>query len=236
MPRDSGIAQANRNAKERLYAALHTGIDLLFPPRCAGCGRVDARWCERCQDELDAVAVDVSGHRLPPLVFIASTGTHEGKLQQAVHALKYAGAPELTAPLSARLLAAVEQTHLAQRVDVIIPVPLHASRQRERGYNQSERLADYLSQILNIPCNPSALLRWRATPPQVGLNREQRQTNMRDAFRAAAPLSGSVLLIDDVFTTGATLQACAQAAREAGAAAVYGLTVSAAPLNGQRSR
>ncbi len=231
MPRDPGINQANRRAKARLTQALHTGIDLLFPPRCAGCGRVDARWCERCQQELNAVAVDVSGHRLSPLVFIASTGTHEGKLQQAVHALKYAGATELAIPLGDRLLAAVEKTHLAQRIDVIIPVPLHASRHRDRGYNQSERLADYLSQALNIPCDPSALVRQRDTPPQVGRNREQRQSNMRDAFRAAALLSGSVLLIDDVFTTGATLQACAQAALAAGAAAVYGLTVSAAPLN-----
>ena len=85
-----------------------------------------------------------------------------------------------------------------------------------------------MEQVLGIPCDPTALLRWRDTPPQVGLNREQRQANVQGAFQANTPLSGTVLLIDDVFTTGATLQACALAAYEAGAGAIYALTVSAA--------
>lgn len=85
-----------------------------------------------------------------------------------------------------------------------------------------------MAQVLSISCDPSALLRWRDTPPQVGLNREQRQVNVRGAFRATTALRGSVLLLDDVFTTGATLQDCARAAYEAGADVVYGLTVTAA--------
>ena len=85
-----------------------------------------------------------------------------------------------------------------------------------------------MEQVLGIPCDPSALLRWRDTPPQVGLTRAQRQVNVRGAFRATTALTGSALLIDDVFTTGATLQDCARAVLDAGADTVYGLTVTAA--------
>jgi ComF family protein len=212
----------------RLARFVHLGIDLLYPPRCAGCGRVDARWCAQCQQELvQGAVVLLRTNRLPPLRSAAATGLHEGKLQQAVHALKYSGATEeLMVPLGNRLLTALAS--LKWPIDVIIPVPLHTARQRERGYNQSQQLGGYMAQVLGVPCDPLALLRWRDTPPQVGLNREQRQANMRGAFRANKSLSGRVLLIDDVFTTGATLQACALAAHDAGASAIYALTVSAA--------
>lgn len=210
-----------------LAGLISQGIDLVYPPRCAGCGRVDARWCVRCQQELEQVAVDLlRTNRLPPLHSIAATGLHEGKLQQAVHALKYSGAVELMVPLGNRLVTALSS--LKWTIDTIVPVPLHTFRQRERGYNQSQQLGGYMEQVLGIPCDPSALLRWRDTPPQVGLNRAQRQANMQGAFQANTALRGSVLLVDDVFTTGATLQACALAARDAGASVVYGLTVTAA--------
>lgn len=215
-----------RGAKARLQRAIEVSLELLYPPRCAGCGRVDADWCATCQHELDSSLFDLHTSQLPPLKAIAATGIHEGKLQEAVHALKYAGAISVAAPLAERLLTALET--LQWQVDVIMPVPLHKNRQDERGMNQAEKLAIFVAKALNIPYNASTLQRWRDTPPQVGLNRQQRQANVRDAFRASAPISGSVLLIDDVFTTGATLQACAHAAREAGAILVYGLTVSAA--------
>jgi ComF family protein len=187
---------------------------------------VDARWCAHCLNELAAVPVDLHHVQLAPLRFLATTGIHEGKLQQAVHALKYEGAAEVIVPLGSRLIAALDS--LQWTIDTLVPVPLHTSRQRERGYNQSQQLGGYMAQVLGIPCDPSALLRWRDTPPQVGLNRAQRLANMRGAFKPLGSLSGSVLLIDDVFTTGATLQACARAAYAAGAGSVYGLTVTAA--------
>jgi ComF family protein len=176
--------------------------------------------------ELQASPLDLHRLRLPPLQFLAATGIHEGKLQQAVHALKYERAHELAAPLGDRLISALAS--LGWTIDILIPVPLHTARQQERGYNQSQQLGGYMAQVLGIPCDSMALLRWRDTPPQVGLNRAQRQANVRGAFRSQARISGSVLLIDDVFTTGATMQDCARAAYQAGATAVYGLTVTAA--------
>src|SRR5664279_2543864 len=99
----------DRGGLRRVKHVLSIGIDLLYPPRCAGCGRVDAIWCARCQNELDQVAVDLHTMQLPPLVSIAATGIHEGKLQQAVHALKYSGAETLALPLGNRLIAALER-------------------------------------------------------------------------------------------------------------------------------
>jgi ComF family protein len=226
--RDQAQASAGLFSSATFIRIRNAGIDLLFPPRCAGCGRVDARWCFQCQNELNSLALNLLRPRLPPLRGSAATGIHEGKLQQAVHALKYNDTQALAAPLGARLIAAVRTLNWS--FDTIVPVPLHTSRQKERGYNQSQLLGAYMAQVLSIPCYPSALLRWRNTPPQVGLNREQRQANVYGAFRADPALVAhrSVLLLDDVYTTGATLQDCARAALEAGADAVYSLTVTAA--------
>ncbi len=214
--------------RARLGRVLTLGLDLLFPARCVGCGRVGSRWCAQCQQTLEREAVALHLRRLPPLVESASTGLHDGQLQQTVHALKYEQADFLAVTLGHRLIAALDQT--GWTFDMIVPVPLHMLRQRERGYNQSQLLGETMAQVLGISCLPSAIERWRATPPQVGLNRQQRQANVHGAFRANPALvtGKTLLLIDDVFTTGATLQACARAALDAGAQAVYSLTVTEA--------
>lgn len=202
-------------------------LDWVYPPRCAGCGRVDHRWCPLCEAELAALPLDISLRRGRSLT-VASTGVHEGLLRDAIHALKFENAPELASTLAHRLKLAL--THLNGSFDRVLPVPLHESRQRARGYNQSHLLASALAQDLGVSVPHGALSRTRDTPPQVGLSREQRWCNMRDAFQGdPAHLNGaSVLLVDDVLTTGATLQACAHAARQAGARTTLGLTLSRA--------
>ena len=212
-----------------LRRSFNAGIDLLFPPRCAGCGRVDTRWCVTCQQALDALPVQIHQAALPPLARSAATGLHKDKLQQAVHALKYEGVITLAEPLGVRMIAGLKL--LNWKFNLIAPVPLHASRQRWRRYNQAHLLGKALETTLGIPCEPNALERWRDTPPQVGLSRSQRRSNVTGAFTAdPALVAGAVvLLVDDVFTTGATLQACARAVLDAGARSVYSLTVTAAP-------
>jgi ComF family protein len=115
-------------------------------------------------------------------------------------------------------------------IDLIVPVPLHATRLRERGYNQAVLLARELGQILERPVMEDALERTRATAPQVGLNAEQRLENVRGAFRASRPgLAGKrVLLLDDVYTTGSTLEAACAALKEEDVAYVWAYTLARA--------
>jgi ComF family protein len=153
---------------------------------------------------------------------------HLWPLRPAVHALKYEGVRVLAAPL-ADLLAQCWQAQ-GRAVDVIVPVPLHARRVRQRGYNQAEVLARALGPRLALPVLTRALLRHRDTRSQVGLSAQARWENVWGAFGCQSQeiTSARVLLLDDVFTTGATLEACAHTLRESGAAQVCALTLTRA--------
>lgn len=207
---------------------LAAAVDLVFPPRCGGCGRVDTHWCARCQRELDALPLATDIRTLPPILGIAYTGLHTGKLQHMIHGLKYENATQLAQPLGERL--ARRLTQLNWKIDIVVPVPLHRSRERRRGYNQAKLLVEAVAGQLMQPYATTALTRERNTTSQVGLNGAQRRANVQNAFRGDPQrlAARTILLIDDVYTTGATLAACAQAALDAGAKAVYGLTVTAA--------
>ncbi len=208
---------------------LTLALDLIYPPCCAGCGRVDTVWCPRCQHEIETAPLSSTPlEAISPLAGLASTALHRGRIQQAVQALKYERVTALADVLAGRLVARLNDLHWS--FDTLVPVPLHIQRQRQRGYNQSQLLAEAVAATLMIPCLPFALERQRDTRPQVGLTRTQRQHNVADAFYGdRAALAGRiVLLIDDVTTTGSTLAACAQAAQAAGASAIFGLTVTSA--------
>lgn len=206
-------------------------LDLVFPPTCVHCGRVDTAFCPYCHEDLSLAPIESTTRELSPLSALAATGVHLGILQAAIQALKYHGQREI-APLLAPRLAFV-LAELTWTFDMIIPVPLHATREAERGYNQAKELAKALALFNHAPYEPEALWRNRHTRPQVGLNRHDRLQNMEDAFLADQEIvhGKTLLLIDDVQTTGATLIACAEAALNVGANAVYGLTVTAAQLN-----
>jgi len=216
--------------KRLVQQLLQFATDLIFPPRCAGCGRVDAEWCDTCQRRLEATSFPFSVRELEPLTGIAATGVHEGVIREAVQGLKYGNARSLAQPLGERLVATF--TRQQWTIDLIVPVPLHTTRLAERGYNQAQLLSEHVAQETSIPCLPGAVIRRRNTQSQVTLGGAERQTNLEDAFQATPQLvSGKhILLIDDVYTTGATLSACAQAVLQAGAQRVYGLTVTVARL------
>jgi ComF family protein len=204
-------------------------IDLLFPPRCVHCGRVDSQFCTPCHNELREEPIQtLIADDIPPLTKIASTGLHQDVLQAAVQGLKYYGQRELAAILAQRMVNMLKSVDWT--FDIIIPVPMHSQRLKERGYNQANEISTYLAKLLDKMHEDSAIHRERATRSQVGLNRAERLENMEDAFSADQTIlkGKSLLLVDDVKTTGATMAACATIAQAVGASQIYGITVTTA--------
>jgi ComF family protein len=159
---------------------------------------------------------------------------YQEPLRSCIHALKYEGNTRMAEPLG-RLLARAYLQY-GMRAEVMIPVPLHHERQQQRGYNQAYLLAEVCAAYAGIPLRNDILVRHRATLAQVGLNHDERRQNIAGAFLctpafATRALAGrTILLVDDVSTTGATLEACAAPLYVAGALAVWGL-VLARPVN-----
>lgn len=167
------------------------------------------------------------GSRLKALARLRSAAAYEGPLEAAVHRFKYKGWRRLAVPLARLLAERVVVEGLAARW--VVAVPLHRDRMRQRGYNQAELLAAELRRHLALVAPPAgSLARVRATPPQVGHDRRWRLENVRGAFawQGEALRGESILLVDDVATTGATLDACASALRAAGSGSVTGVSVA----------
>lgn len=204
-------------------------LDLIFPQVCVGCGRVDTLWCDRCQRALDDIPLAAPVHVVAPLAGVAATAVHEGTIQHLVWALKFDNGRALAdRPLGQRLTRRLQA--LAWPVNLIVPVPLHPRRYAERGYNQAELLASAVARSTRLPLETQALRRTRATRSQVGLTADERRENMAAVFEADPQRCAGqvILLIDDVYTTGATMSAAAQALTDARASAIYALTLTAA--------
>jgi ComF family protein len=225
-------------ALARSFARAALGFAL--PQRCPGCGApASARrvLCASCRALIPRLRTPLCARCLaagrPP----AGCTRHEGHAvftpwvfdehaAQVVHALKYGGRPSLAAPLGRTLAAAVPAAW--RRPDLVLEVPLHPARERERGYNQAAALADALAGVLGAPRLRGALVRVRPTPPQARLGEDARRANVAGAFAVGrrAGLEGRrVLVVDDVMTTGATLEACLGVLGTAGAKAA-GVTLA----------
>lgn len=226
----------------RLFEPL---LDLLFPPHCVVCGKLGAWFCEKCARLIEPLPEPRCSHCGRPLnhpgmcrrcqgeqswlLSIDSCSAHRQPIRRVIHALKYEGMAVLSEPLSEVMASTWRARQI--RCDRLIPVPLHPARKRERGYNQSALLARSLGRRLDLPVDERSLVRVRNTPAQVGLTRQERRENMLGAFQCTNRLDGfSLLLIDDVCTTGATLEACARKLLEAGASSVRALTAARAVM------
>lgn len=208
----------------------NAALNLLYPPQCIGCNRrVGSLLCAECQSRLTSVRPIHDPDS--PLAERQSTAVFDGTIRKAIHELKYSGQRGYVDVLGQRLIKTLCAT--GWPVTALAAVPLHDNRIKERGFNQAALLADYIAMDLNIPFRPTMLRRIRDTRQQVGLNYQERQSNVTGAFKAEPTIvhGQKIVIIDDVYTTGATLRACASALREAGAIQVWALTVASASLD-----
>lgn len=204
-------------------------LALLFPDRCAGCRRLGALLCADCQAALLPYPAD--GRPPPPgLADVRIAFTYQSPLREAIHELKYRRVRRMAQPLGSLLAAHVAAC--PPKVDAVLAIPLHASRLAERGFNQADALAREVAAALRLPTIDQGLVRVRSTEQQARLDARGRADNMRGAF--AWPVGAPprrLLLVDDVYTTGATMGACAEALIDAGAAAVHGLALARSRLD-----
>jgi ComF family protein len=212
----------------------HRLLDLALPARCPGCGREGDPICRGCRPSLEVRLERPAGApiglpaQLPaPLVQLEWAAPFAGTV---LHALKYSGEHRLAEPLGEA--AARRWWRAGAGGDLVVPVPVHAERARERGYDQAALLAEVIGDRLGLP-TATILDRHRRTVAQFDLDRAHRGANVSGAFRlrsgrtTAASVHGRwIIVVDDVTTTGATLAACAETLMVAGALAVSGLTVA----------
>lgn len=224
-------------------------LDFILPPRCCICDAstigapipwvCEACWeaiayiqspiCYQCGEPFAAPPEGIASSMhhcgdclLQPPTFAQAraVGLYHGILQQIIHAMKYRSVYGLTRPLAQLLQRQFEACWAEASPDILIPVPLHRCRLRQREFDQALALARYLSQGVHIACEAEVLIRQRDTRSQVGLKVAERDRNVRGAFDVRQPQSirgKAVLLIDDVYTTGATVKECARILRRAGA-------------------
>ncbi len=207
------------------WAALAQGMEI-----CPRCGRFRAisqtgGLCRDCRAEE------------PPFVLARGVAPYEGPVRDALYLYKFAGKQELASPLGILTAALVKDLFPSRELAGIVPVPLHPNREKERGFNQAALLAAVIARELRLPLVDRALLRARETTSQTTLSRAGRRVNLAGVFTAgedAARLRGKgVLLVDDVYTTGATAGECSRTLRAAGVPFVYVATLATAVIREQ---
>jgi len=216
-----GLAMNNVMGLGRLASRMgRSALDLLFPPKCVSCGKEGSYLCDVCIAE-SPKAPDIAAEGLESII---APFQMVGAAREVVHRLKYSGLRVLAEPMGAAMAQHLKRHQISP--DIIVPVPLHRTRLRERGFNQAGLLARVVGKWLEIDTDAKGLSRTDYLGPQARTaTREERQANVEGAFVAARDFSDlSVVVVDDVTTTGSTLEACATALRDAGASSVWGLT------------
>jgi ComF family protein len=231
---------------QRVMQRLSPIVDALYPPHCAGCQRTGSVVCSECLAHMapfplpvcpccgipvpQAALCQSCQRALPRITALRAASKYEEPLRGCIRALKYEGNTRLAEPLGMLLVQAYRRYGLS--ADALLPVPLHPERHAKRGYNHAALLAQVCARHLAVPCHEQMLLRHRNTLSQVGLTYSERQQNVQGAFAcspafARGALSGKTLVIfDDVCTSGMTLEACAAPLFAAGASAVIGLALA----------
>lgn len=216
-------------------------IDLLFPKRCVSCGRLGQYFCDSCTKMIQIIlsreaicpmcgrpALDGRTHprcqMLSGLDGLTSFFRYNGVVRKGIKAIKY----RLTYDIASAFVHLIPESLLpSYKSHNLIPIPLHVSRLRERGFNQAEVLGMHICRRLQIPMATDVLLRKRRTIPQVEMkDREKRLKNMASVFTVNKPPAKNIVLFDDVFTTGATMRSAADVLKRAGATYVWAVTMA----------
>lgn len=220
--------------------------DLLYPKKCVGCGMEGVWLCKNCQKEIIPIKtftcskckkitkngqVCSSCRRSSDLTGIIIAAYFRGPLRELVHTFKYNGVKDL-AEILVELLTDRLYGRLPKGRILLIPMPLHFRKKAERGFNQTEILAKLLSEKLHLEYSDNLLKRTRYTKPQIGLESRDRLKNIAGAFEVSQNFdkeilkNRTILLLDDVTTTGATIEEAARTLRQNGAKIIWGITVA----------
>ncbi len=234
---------------------LDSLFSILFPAHCDLCHQlisraVDSTVCARCWTTLQPLGDNVCAVCGDPIIatnispgwrcgrcrrglsyfdFCRSYALYQDTMREVLHRFKYGGRKRLGGRLARLLFQTWTHCHPLREAEVILPMPLHRGREKERGFNQSRILAKYLSGMVRVPLESRAVVRIRNTPSQTGLSHRQRRLNVAGCFEVRSPAmirNKTCLVIDDVFTTGATLNELARVLKEEGAVRVVALTLA----------
>jgi competence protein ComFC len=244
------------SVRDRLAGAAKLFELAVFPSRCKICFRLlesphESVLCRSCVDKIvpdrspacprcGRLFEGAGGPHLcaaclnapPPFSCHRSGARYKGELKDAILLFKYRKYQPLGGPLARFLYDALrKEDAIWTGVDLVLPVPLHRRRRQDRGFNQAEVLAQALGGLAGLPCDAGVLKKTRNTPPQTTLEHNERRANVRGAYEVIKPENvrgKTILLVDDVYTTGSTLAACALALKNAGAGDMRAVTLAQA--------
>ena len=229
---------------EKIDQVSWQALNWFFPTACVGCGKEGISFCPECLGQAPRQSLDVCAlcgdplpkgrvcpacaHNKPTYRGLRAYGLYDSLFKEAVHQLKYHRNTALGLPMSQLMWPMIDTAGWV--VDAVVPIPLGAEKLRQRGYNQAHFLARPIALHLRKPYLPNVLIRLREVTTQTQLTAEQREANVRGAFLADPKLvlGKKILLVDDVFTTGATMRSASEALIQAGAAGVYAATFAKA--------
>lgn len=207
-------------------------LDIIYPPRCPGCRQFVQKhgaWCKACLNKVLAVRfISMAEHGLSALDQCLVLGDYTGTLKRLLHDIKFRQAHK-NIPHIAWLLSAVDVLCRLQPVGLVLPVPLSAPRLTRRGFNQTEMIFKAWADANGLSWSTGALVRHKDTLPQWGLKLAERRKNIKGAFvvtRQDLVQGKNILLVDDIFTSGSTMEECARTLKAAGAGMVAGLTIA----------
>ncbi len=203
-----------------LRQTFQRALELVLPARCVGCGKARTYLCDSCVDSMDVPRLRTIAADGYAFDGVTSAVVYDGVARDAVHQLKFRNVRAIATYMAVPMARGISAS-LA--LDAVVPVPLHRSRLRERGYNQAALLGRSIAEQIDVPFEPTWLTRTHQSGRQVeAKDVAARQANVRSAFLSSTAVAGlRVALVDDVMTTGATLDAAAVALKAAGALAVH---------------